>query len=106
MFRITSHKGFQMVFANGCTVSVQFGPGNYCEHHNVGIGSVHALLAPERAEQWESEQAEVAAWDAEGKWHDFGNDQVKGYMSPDDVMDFMRMIQTEGVTKKFEMPTD
>lgn len=30
MFRSTENKGFQLTFANGWTISVQFGKGNYC----------------------------------------------------------------------------
>jgi hypothetical protein len=30
MFRATGNKGFHMSFANGLTISVQFGRGNYC----------------------------------------------------------------------------
>lgn len=100
MFRITGHKGFQMKFANGCTVSVQFGPGNYCEHHlNMNFD------APRRADgAWESEQAEVAAFDTQGRWHDFGNDEVRGHLTADEVMDFMREIQERGVKPKFSPP--
>lgn len=40
MFKITDNKGFRLTFANGLTVSVQFGFGNYCENRNMrgGIG--------------------------------------------------------------------
>lgn len=38
MFRITDGKGFGIKFANGYTVSVQFGPGNYCENYHAKIG--------------------------------------------------------------------
>jgi len=31
MFRAMGNKGFQISFANGNTVSVQWGPSNYCE---------------------------------------------------------------------------
>lgn len=32
-FVSTMRKGFQMTFANGLTVSVQWGAGNYCDNH-------------------------------------------------------------------------
>jgi len=38
-FRITRKKGFHIEFDNGYTVSVQFGPGNYCDNYDKGIGS-------------------------------------------------------------------
>jgi hypothetical protein len=34
-FRITMGKGFQVKFANGYVVSVQFGFGNYCDNFNI-----------------------------------------------------------------------
>jgi hypothetical protein len=34
MMKITAGKGFQITFANGYTVSVQWGPGNYCDNHS------------------------------------------------------------------------
>ena len=34
MFKITEGKGFHITFANGYTVSVQFGPDNYCDHYH------------------------------------------------------------------------
>lgn len=38
MFRITKGKGFGITFENGYTVSVQFGPANYCDHYRRRIG--------------------------------------------------------------------
>jgi len=38
MFKITGKKGFHITFANGYTVSVQFGPGNYCDNYDRRIG--------------------------------------------------------------------
>ena len=42
------HHGFQMDFANGCTISVQFKKGNYCDQGET--------------------TAEVAAWNGDGDW--------------------------------------
>lgn len=33
-FSIHMNKGFSITFANQVRVSVQFGPGNYCENHD------------------------------------------------------------------------
>lgn len=33
MFRSTENRGFQMTFANGYTISCQFGAGNYCDNY-------------------------------------------------------------------------
>lgn len=100
MFRITGHKGFQMTFANGCTVSVQFGPGNYSDHH----GNVDYYAPRNAVGVWESETAEVAAWDSQGRWHDFGNDIALGYVSPDAVVDFIARVKERGVTPPFTPP--
>lgn len=43
-----SHSGYQITFANGCKISVQFGRGSYSDK---GIST-----------------AEVAVWNAEGLW--------------------------------------
>jgi len=42
------HHGFQMDFANGCTISVQFKKSNYCDQGQT--------------------TAEVAAWNGDGDW--------------------------------------
>jgi hypothetical protein len=56
MFKITASKGFHITFANGYTVSVQWGPGHLCDHYAVptcsnlerscgGVGSGTAEVA-------------------------------------------------------------
>ena len=57
MFRITGGKGFHITFANDYTVSVQFGPGNYCDHYDRNIGSDDEACGKEG-----STVAEVAVW--------------------------------------------
>jgi hypothetical protein len=54
MFTIRQNKGFTMKFANGNTVSVQFGRGNYCENRNTPDknGDIHRC-----------ENAEFMVWD-------------------------------------------
>lgn len=78
MFKITQNKGFHMVFANGWTVSVQFGRGNYCEN-NCGDSD-------------ESRTAEIAAWDKDGNWYEFENDTVAGWVTSDEVLEFMQKV--------------
>ena len=72
----TKPSGFYMRFANGWTVSVQFGSHHYCSPNKDGT----------------SPNAEIAAWDQNNVWHDFGDDQVAGHCAPDDVLTFMNMI--------------
>lgn len=88
-----------MTFENGNTVSVQWGPGNYCSHYN----TPHEKLkeATRSGKSWNSETAEVAAWEAGvdssgGRiWHRFiegVGDGVKGYLSADGVAEFIHFV--------------
>ena len=81
MFNITGGRGFHMTFANGYTVSVQFGHGNYCENRYGNDGD-------------KSANAEVAAWpDYVGGWVKLGdNDEVIGWQTPDQVLAIMTRI--------------
>jgi hypothetical protein len=82
MFKITGNKGFHMTFKNGITISVQFGPGNYCEHHWDDTELPYQNM--------QSKDAEIALWDRVGNWvtkeykPDAGDD-VLGGQSPDEV---------------------
>ncbi len=88
MFYITDGKGFQMKFANGWTASVQWGTGNYCDHYDMRYSSTANVEAGQKG----STTAEIAAWDGNGEWHNFGNDTVKGWVSPDEVVAFLSMV--------------
>ena len=59
-FSITNHKGVNITFENGWQVSVQWGPGNYCERKEDDYDS------PENSEYWSSNSAEIAVWSKEG----------------------------------------
>ena len=84
-FAITDGKGFHIKFLNGWTVSVQFGPGNYCEHYNRSIGKDEYTCGSEG-----SINAEIAAWPKGGTLTEFpdGN-TVQGYVSPQQVLQFL-----------------
>ena len=56
-FRITDKKGFHITFENGWTVSVQFGPANYCDHYGRRIGHDEEACGSEG-----STNAECAVW--------------------------------------------
>jgi hypothetical protein len=73
MFKATGNKGFHMVFRNGITVSVQWGAGNY------------ATGVSELAGGTTADSAEVMIWDDTARTLNFGCDEVKGYLSPDQV---------------------
>ena len=92
-FAITQNKGFRMTFYNGITASVQFGPGNYCDARSFSVGSFDApMKSPSQC--WDSETAEVAAWDKDGEWitkeiFPGEGDDVKGWMTTDEVLVFL-----------------
>ena len=67
IFRITSKKGFHITFENDYTVSVQFGPGNYCDHYNRNIGEDEARCGEDG-----STTAECAVWGEDGEMLDYG----------------------------------
>jgi hypothetical protein len=105
MFSANSNKGFNLTFENNWTVSVQWGPRNYCDHYHSttwpptevdldGLILVD-LDAPSKVEVWKATTAEVAAWNKDDIWHNFGDDEVKGYMSPKEVLEFMNMIASK-----------
>lgn len=94
MFRITDKKGFHITFKNGYTVSVQFGPGNYCDHYSRNIGE---------DEEWcgktGSDEAEVAVWNNKSgeliKHPDFEGDTVKGYVNAEYVLKLLNWAASQ-----------
>jgi len=75
-----------MTFENGWTVSVQWHSGAYCDRRGLDY-------APGSEEFGDSYTAEIAAWDSEGNWYDFGSDQVLGYQTPEQVVTFMQYVK-------------
>jgi hypothetical protein len=91
MFGASGNKGFKITFANGNTISVQWGPMNYCEpSHPQGRSAKHD--EPMKNDFWEAENVEVAAWDKDQNWHNFGCDQVDGWRTPEQVLEFMNFV--------------
>ena len=81
-FRSCENKGFQITFANGWTISVQFGKHNYCVRRSFAPDA----WKPETDEIVESENAECAVWDADGVWMQMtDSDEVIGSQTPDQV---------------------
>ena len=81
MLDITRGVGFRMTFANGYTLSVQFGAGHYCGNRNMPFG------APPDADGFHScPNAEVAVLTPTGKFMKLGeNDDVIGYQTANDI---------------------
>lgn len=81
MLKSTRNKGFQLTFENNLTISVQFGTENYCERR-----SVARMDSTMRSDDIvESKNAEIAIWDEQGTWFDFGSDTVNGWLSANEV---------------------
>ena len=82
-FYITRGSGFHITFENGWTVSVQFGPGNYCQHRDRHIGDENATCGKEG-----SQTAEVAYWPSGGDLQRVKADSeiVSGYQTPKQVL--------------------
>ena len=94
-FVSTMNKGFHMTFANGLTVSVQWGAGNYCDNH-FPANADFSFSKPA-----ESDTAEVAVWDKDEKWIDpqsfvnyeiGGDGMVVGWLTADQVVEWMHNV--------------
>ena len=72
-FNITLKRGFQIKFENGYVLSVQFGPGNYCDHYD------SVWDEPDNVEIWSSDNAEIAILDPHREFH-------RCYKACDDVL--------------------
>ena len=97
MFKITQGKGFQIEIGNK-TVSVQFGPVNYCERHAAKYGSQYDT------ESWTSKDAEIAVFQ-EDKWitKDFGfSDDVVGRVSP---LEVIQLLVAVAISEDLDMHT-
>lgn len=84
-FKITDAKGFHVAFANGHTVSVQFGYGNYCSNRD---------RRSQPGEDRASGTAEVAIWNAAGDWIRLPDwtDDVHGWQTPAQVLEIMQVV--------------
>lgn len=84
-FRTCANKGFQMTFANGWTISVQFGVGNYCENRYGGINMTWAM-EDELKNGSESPDCEIAIFTPDGEFYKLSDyDSVEGWLDTDDV---------------------
>ena len=84
MFSISDNKGFQITFENGYSVSVQFGPGNYCENKDLPYN--HGEEVPM------SNTAETALISPDG-FVEYRGDDVQGHMSPKDVLELLNYAE-------------
>jgi hypothetical protein len=85
-FSITGGKGFHITFANGFTVSVQFGPGNYCDNYHDRISPENAVRAGEEG----SNTAECAVWSPTGDLiPHFDGESVSNRSTPAQVLELL-----------------
>ena len=90
MFTNCYNQGVQFTFANGLTISIQWGKGNYCQNQSSDLGS--PFTSPR--EILESIDAEIAIWDQDGYDYCFENDNVKGWVATDEVAYWITEVQS------------
>ena len=80
--------GFQMTFANGYRISVQFGPYHYANKDGKRIDG--SFQDSKLSDYWEADSAEVAVFNPRGKFVRLGDsDDVIGWQSPNQVADLI-----------------
>lgn len=93
-FKSTYRPGFTMRFDNGWTISVQWHTGAYCDRRSLENEPDDFNDRPAGpGEAAVSTTAEIAVWDCEGRWYDFGEDHVLGYLSSEEVLEWMNQVQ-------------
>ena len=88
MLKATQNKGFSLTFENNLTISVQFGYANYCENRN--YGRIDSVMQSDDVR--ECINAEIAIWDEENNWFNFGSDTVKGYVDANEVARWINKV--------------
>ena len=98
-FRIVGGKGFALDLPNGVTVSVQWGPGNYCDSdvRNADWDAPKEAIGSD--EHWGSNTAECAAyvtgsnlaWVKVPGYTDVAGCDVAGHLNVSQVLDFINL---------------
>jgi hypothetical protein len=89
---ITGRAGFSMKFANGWTISVQWHGGAYTSREDRHLDRADQ---PAHGTEVSSPDAEIAIWDKNGEWYDFGSDQVQGYCTTDEVAQWIEFTKNK-----------
>lgn len=87
---IKNGANFHITFANGYTISVAFGRGNYCENYDKG-----SFI---KTEPTECNDAEIAMWDKNGEWirhPSYSSDDVIPHMSSDEILIVMTWLASQ-----------
>ena len=97
--RICDNKGFHLDMLNGVTVSVQIGPGNYCDSDvsNADFDAPKNVIGTD--EMWGSNTAECAAyvtgsnlaWISVPGYTDVAPCDVVGHLNVSQVLDFINL---------------
>lgn len=85
MFKITGNKGFHMTFANGYTVSVQFGAGNYSDNYDLSFKDEVDGVPP-------SSVAEFPAWGPDHAFIAVDDKEIHGYITTDEALRLMNEV--------------
>tara|TARA_R110002020_G_scaffold414874_2_gene624331 strand:+ start:1211 stop:1498 length:288 start_codon:yes stop_codon:yes gene_type:complete len=82
MFKSTINTGFHMTFENGIKISVQWGPGNYCDNYGEFFNPLDRDV--------KSRTAEIAIFKG-NKFHQITeHDTVLGRQTPNEVAEWIR----------------
>ena len=103
-FLATRNKGFRMTFENGFAISVQWGPGNYCEKKDEDFDK------PEKERFWESCSAEIVVNDTNNNIQEnssvgmisLGRDTVEGWVSADQVAKVITIVQSSKTKEEIQ----
>ena len=87
-----------MKFDNGFSISVQWGTMNYCEKKNLMAEYKDEMKEP----IWESKSAEIAVFNEEGIVPIGGDDQVIGWLTPNEVAKVITIVSEAINAKEFE----
>ncbi len=90
-FSITGEKGFHITFENGFTVSVQFGPGDYCDNYD------RDWEETAKCGEEGSFTAECAVWPQQGhmlKYGDWG-DAISNRSTPAEVLELLNWAASQ-----------
>jgi hypothetical protein len=85
--------GFQIRFENGWIVSVQFNASHYCDNRKMkGLEKTLSREVMEFGQELSCANAEVAAFKG-SEWHEFeGGENVKGWVTPAELLVFLNEI--------------
>ena len=91
-FYITGKKGFHFVCENNWTISVQFGPGNYCANYARSIGKDDEACGKDG-----SPTAECAVWGPDGEMVEYKGwgDSISNRSTPKQVLELLNWAASQ-----------